>query len=127
MGVRSPSSNLYFKHKDELAVASSDELNALDRSIQQLGEEIKAENDNLRKLTYELSTVSSSLSTEALQSDVIKMRSEMQVLSERLAMIKTGTKKVDAKEKQKVDNEHAVFSKLLKERSSKVRLHLINA
>lgn len=50
------------------------------------------------------------------------MERELEEAEKRLDMIKSGQKKVDPVEKQRVDKDHALFSKLVKERKTKVEL-----
>lgn len=101
-------------------MASNEDLKVLDATIQQLSEDLKAESENVRKLTFELASVASSLSKEELVLEITKMEKEYKEAGIRLEMIKSGQKKVDPNEKQKVDKDYITFGKLVKERKAKV-------
>lgn len=107
-------------------MASNDDLKALDALIEQFSDELKVENENVRKLAADHSIITTSLSKEELEIEITKMESELEEAEKRLEMIKSGQKKVNPNEKQKVDKEHATFTKLAKERKAKVKRDFLN-
>ena len=100
-------------------MASNEELKKLDETIQSLSEELKDENETVRRLAGELSAITSSLSKEELDKEIARMGGELDEASKRLEMIKSGQKKVNPNEKQRVDKDYTTLSKVLKERKGK--------
>lgn len=86
-----------------------------------MGNQIKQQNEIIRTLQSEFSCLNSSLNIQDLKSEIKSITDNNMLITNRIDIAKSGNKKIDAIQKNKVVYEYNSCNKLLKERKIKVK------
>ncbi|XP_057673372.1 homologous-pairing protein 2 homolog [Corythoichthys intestinalis] len=102
---------IYFANQAQFSEVNDTDIKALDGRISTLNEEMQTLGQSCRQLDSELKKLTSSLTTQEMMSEIIKLKDECSGYRERLDKIKSATNHVSPEEKDKILKEHNIYVK----------------
>lgn len=102
---------VYVARQDTLPAPSPDELEQYDLHLEQLKGTVSEQRERTKALQSQLSQLQSSLTNEQMIQRIAHLQSEIVSLDVKLEALRTGSRKVDPKEKAVIDKQFDLYTK----------------
>ncbi|KAK9717706.1 hypothetical protein K7432_006028 [Basidiobolus ranarum] len=113
---------VYCISQDKFETPSQEDLNEMDKSIEEIKQKVAQEKEKNKQLTSVLSGLNNSLTNEEIEEKLSLLEAENKKYEERLANLREGGKQMTLEDKKKIDNEYENNRKIWKTRKRMVCL-----
>ncbi|KAK9717705.1 hypothetical protein K7432_006028 [Basidiobolus ranarum] len=107
---------VYCISQDKFETPSQEDLNEMDKSIEEIKQKVAQEKEKNKQLTSVLSGLNNSLTNEEIEEKLSLLEAENKKYEERLANLREGGKQMTLEDKKKIDNEYENNRKIWKTR-----------
>lgn len=114
--------SVYVARQDSMECPSALELAKMDEQIDRLKSALGEQNDRNARLAGELGALNAALTNEQLQKRIGELTGQIGGMEEKLSELQSGNRRVDPKEKERVDREWDSMGKAWKQRKRLVPL-----
>lgn len=109
---------IYVANQDMDEDYSPENMEAMDARISELKLEEQELREKYKQVQNKMNKLKSSLTMKELAKEIKSTKEEIKGLTKRVQSLESGTKKVDPKERKRVDKEHGEKTRLLKQRKN---------